>query len=64
MNKQINKYDKFFMDRLFSFGLVTRCTKDEIDKIIAFFQTENVDIVYDKISTQNLWIKEGGDKDE
>lgn len=65
--KEVNKMNnekKAFLENTFVFGLVIRASLKDINQIKEFIaDTTDSYVIYQKISANRLWIKEG-EKDE
>jgi len=54
-----------FLTNKFSFGLIIRSNLEAIEDIKKYIaEHENISVIFQKISTNKLWIKEGGDTHE
>lgn len=54
---KLQQHDKFF-DNEFSFGLIIRADINTIDEIKRYIAEHEIKIVFQKISTNKLWVKE------
>lgn len=43
----------------FTYGVVIRCNEEKIKKLQSFLIENNISVVFEKITSNNLWIKEG-----
>lgn len=48
-----------FLENRFSYAFVGRASFETIEKIKRFIAEQDVQVVFQKLSTQKLWIKEG-----